>query len=178
MDERRRLLQSFESRLLEEKKLLDAQKISFQKWKEKLEELEREIEKRRIELVREEKVFRERLLTPSSTTAKEKTPEIEDYHALLDKIDGSAVVLQRGMVKQANQPFSSLLGYSSEEIQDRRFYDFIDPEHFSELEQYLLNRLKGEESSSYDTVFCTKTKQKIPATVSVKTTLYQGERAD
>ncbi|MFH1100519.1 MAG: PAS domain S-box protein [Methanobacteriota archaeon] len=181
--ERERLLRVFESQLLEEKKTLENNKAAFQKWREKLEQLEGEIERRRLELVREENAFRERMFAqhlpahPSEISVESNNTD-DNHHTVLDKIPESAVVLQRGIVKQANSPFTALLGYSSEEVQDKRFYDFIDPEELRMLEQYLLNRLKGEEISSYDTVFFTKTKQKISVTVSVKSTLYNGEHAD
>ena len=184
LDERRLLLALYESQLIEEKKTIEANKVAFQRWKEKLEQLEREIERRRVELVREEQAFREHILpvslqkNVSQGLEDESEGEEVDYDEVLDNIPESAIVLQRGIVKQVNQSFAELLGYDFEELLEKRFYDFVDPEELGELEQYYLNRLKGDESSSYETVFFTKKKQKVPVSVSVKPTLYQGERAD
>ena len=108
----------------------------------------------------------------------EKEIGMEDYHHTLDKIPQSAVIIQRGVLKQINSSFAELIGFETDEIVNKSFFDFVAPEGLLEIEQYYLKRLKGIGNSTYKTVFSTKNKSKIAVEVSIQPTIYNGGKAE
>ncbi len=181
-------LESFETRLMKDKDVFHARVEEFSKWQEKLMALEAEIEKRRQELMQQENIVFEK--NPQSTVPKQKTfanPDCQKGTAsevaycddgTLEKIPQSAAIIQRGILKQINAPFLELLGYTMEEIIEKSYFDFIALEGLADVEKYYLDRLKGDSISVYRTVFSTKDNTKIPAEVSIKQTIYNGEKAE
>jgi len=181
-------LESFETRLMKEKDIFHARVEEFSRWQEKLIALESEIEKRRQELIKQENFVLKKNPQPTTnhttnlvnqdsqkSTASE-VPRCDDE--TLDKIPQSAAIIQRGILKQINTPFLELLGYSIEEIVEKSYFDFIALEGLADVEQYYLDRLKGESISVYRTVFSAKDNTKISAEVSIKQTIYNGEKAE
>ena len=65
-----------------------------------------------------------------------------------------------------------------DEIIDKSLFDFIVPEGFIQVEKFYLNRLKGDDISSYETIFLTKNNNKIPVEVNTKPTFFNGEKAE
>jgi len=178
-------LDAFEAQLMKERKTFNARVEEFSRWREKLELLESAIEKRRQELMKEEDVLLERAPAttqePISTKpeiVKSTVPATSNYHELLDKIPQSAAIVQRGILKQINSSFVSLLGYAMDEIVEKSFFDFIALEGLADVEKYYLDRLKGENVFAYKTVFSTKDNNKISVEVSIKQTIYNGEKAE
>ncbi|HWR64347.1 MAG TPA: PAS domain S-box protein, partial [Candidatus Thermoplasmatota archaeon] len=181
-------LESFETRLMKEKDIFHARVEEFSRWQEKLIALESEIEKRRQELIKQENFILKK--NPQPTTShttnlvnqdSQKSTASEVPHCddeTLDKIPQSAAIIQRGILKQINGPFLELLGYSMEEIVEKSYFDFIALEGLADVEQYYLDRLKGESISVYRTVFSAKDDTKISAEVSIKQTIYNGEKAE
>ena len=173
LDDQKRDLDGREERLLQERKLLDQRLDEFCQWKEKLKAVEEEIEQRRQTL----------LNTPQSAVQSPEAKEVDDegladYHQLLDKIPESAVIVQRGIIKQTNASFVTLLGYSMEEILERSLFDFIAMDGLGGVEKYYLDRLKGEHLEGYSTVLSTKTDSRIAVDVRIKPTLFNGEKAE
>jgi PAS domain S-box-containing protein len=123
-------------------------------------------------------VTNQRIIFAKSEEMKCKEPVISDYHEILDKIPQSAAIVQRGILKQVNSSFISLLGYTLNEVVEKSFFDFITPDGLAGVEKYYLDRLKGESVSTYKTVFLTKDNNKIPVEVSIKQTMYNGEKAE
>ena len=194
LDERRHLLETLEKHLIQEIEYLDKKREEFSKWREKLEKLEEEIEERRKELVRQEQEFRDQIMsfsnkktggiaadvegTPLSNEIPISKEKIMDYSDTdLEEIPYSAAIIQRGIIKQVNQSFIHLLGYSVEEIIDKSLFDFIVPEKLDDVKKYYLCRLKGEDVSTYETLLSTKYDKKT-VKISVKPTVYNGEKAD
>jgi PAS domain S-box-containing protein len=105
-------------------------------------------------------------------------PVTSNYHELLDKIPQSAAIVQRGILKQINSSFVSLLGYAMDEVVEKNFFDFIALEGLADVEKYYLDRLKGENVTAYKTVFSTKDNNKISVEISIKQTIYNGEKAE
>jgi PAS domain S-box-containing protein len=178
-------LDAFEAQLMKERKTFNARVEEFCRWREKLELLESAIEKRRQELMKQEDVFLERAPAttqePISTKpeiVKSTVPATSNYHELLDKIPQSAAIVQRGILKQINSSFVSMLGYAMDEIVEKSFFDFIALEGLADVEKYYLDRLKGENVSAYKTVFSTKDNNKISVEISIKQTIYNGEKAE
>lgn len=192
LDERKIQLDNLETQLISEKEDIQKQKDEFVKWRGKLELLEEEIEKRRKELVEQEKEFSDRFVSSLDEQVEEKTIGIDDgfiseiktskeitkKYETLDKIPASAAIIQRGILKQVNHPFVKLLGYNIEEIVEKSLLDFIVQEGLSGIERYYLNRLKGESTSSFETVFLTKDDNKLAVEVNIKPTIFKDMKAD
>ncbi len=192
LDTRMSGLDNLERQLVHEKRDLKEKRNEFYEWREKLEVLEEEIEKRREDLVDQEKMLKDQLVSsldkpiyPTSTVLSsdessfsELGTETDVHHDILDKISGSAAVVQRGILKQINSSFAELIGYDTEEIVNKSLFDFIAPEGFSEVKQFYLNRLKGGDTSMYATVFSTKNNNRIAVEVFTRPGRYNGEKAD
>jgi PAS domain S-box-containing protein len=184
-ERRQQELKAFEAQLTQEKKIFDTRIDEFRQWRDKLELLETEIEKRRQELL-EQDVLIENHAQPISLDVRPEelkvcdqvVTEVPNYQQMLDGIPQSAVIVQRGILKQVNAPFAELIGYSKDEIVEKNFFDLIAADGLGGVEQYYLNRLKGESTSSYTTVFSTKQNEKVMVEVSVKPALYNGEKAE
>ena len=182
---RKKELDESEAQFLNEKKIFDTRIEEFSQWRYKLEQLEMEIEKRRQELNRQDQVFFKEMQPLSLETQlveqennDRDAPDTPDYHQILDKIPQSAVIVQRGILKQINTSFAELIGYPVHEIMEKNFFDFIADEGLAEIEKYYLHRLKGVSITSYKTVISTKENDKVYVEVSVKPTSYNGEKAE
>ncbi len=192
LDERQEELDKLEAQLIKDKKNLDKRLAEFSNWKEKLLNLESEIEKRRDDLIEQEAAFRDNfILFPESKIGSDisppptkdvLTPEEnvvqDEHHDIFDKILECAVIIQRGILKQVNRPFVELLGYDINEVVDKSLFDFIIPDGFFEIEKYYLDRLKGVDSSGYEAVFLTKDSNKLAVEVSTRPTIFNGEKAE
>ncbi len=185
---RMKQLETFETHLMKEKDIFHARVEEFSRWQEKLMALETEIEKRRQELMTQENfVIEKRTLHPVTQGTDLTSSEIQQStesdvphctDGTLDKIPQSAAIIQRGILKQINTPFLELLGYSMDEIIEKSYFDFIALEGLADVEKYYLDRLKGDSISVYNTVFSTKENVKVAVEVSIKQTIYNGEKAE
>lgn len=158
----------------------------------KIDKLGEEIEERRKNLVQEERLFRRRFISSlgkdihvkpigrddGSSLDVETREEIHDQHTMLDDYLESAAVVKRGILKQVNQPFVELLGYETDMILETSLLNFIAPEGLSGIEDYYLNRLKGETVSAYKTVVLTKDNNKLPVEISIRPTILNGKKAE
>jgi len=181
-------LERFETRLMKEKDIFHTRVEEFSKWQEKLMALESAIEKRRQELMKQENFtlektpippMRKEVNLPSPQAQNTTEGEVPWYtDETLDKIPKSAAIIQRGIIKQINTPFLDLLGYPLDEIVEKSYFDFIALEGLADVEKYYLDRLKGDSVSVYRTVFSTKENIKIPVEVTIKQTIYNGEKAE
>jgi len=192
LDERKNLLNSLEAQLVNDKKNLNEQKNMFCRWREKLVELEEEVVKRRNELIDQEKMFENNLVSSLDESAREMAMssgdevssvgesdgETVEYHDIFGKISDCAAVVQRGILKQVNRSFVEMLGYDMEEVIGKSLFDFVVVEGLSGIERYYLNRLKGDGSSSFETVFSTKDDNKVVVEVSTRPTIFNGEKAE
>lgn len=175
LDERKALLDAREAELNEEQRVIEEKKNWFIKWREKLENLELEIDNRARDLN-----IRQQNSTQYEVKSEGKLG-VEDYEKkidLLDEIDECAVVIQRGILKQANESFAKLLGYNIDEIVEKSLFDFICPEGFPGLEEYYLGRLKGDDVSVYETIFLTKDNNKIAVEVSTMPATFNNDKAE
>ena len=192
LDERKNILDSLENKIIEDKKNINFERNELLRLREKLELLEEEVEKRREFLVEQEKKFNESIINTSEkkeTKNNKKLDEIiddknnnidveeVDFNEFLNKSDAAAIV-QRGILKQVNNSLADMLGYNIEEIADRSLFDFVDQEGFEGIEKYYRERLKGTDSSSYESIFLTKDNNKIWVNVNIKSSYLHGEKAD
>jgi PAS domain S-box-containing protein len=185
LEVRSKKLEDSEAQLLKERSIFNARVEEFSRWREKLMHLESAIEKRRQELMKQEKneTSQHPIISQIKNPARvnlEKNDEFSPYSSeeTLNKIPQSAAILQRGVLKQINSPFEEMLGYPKEELVEKSFFDFIALEGLGEIEKYYLDRLKGDNATMYTTVFSTKDNRKIPVEVSIKQTVYNGEKAE
>jgi PAS domain S-box-containing protein len=181
-------LESFEAQLMKEQGIFNARVEEFSRWRDKLMLLESAIETRRQELMKQEDFVLEQS-TLSPTTKETHVPEPVSQKSTepaalhyddetLDKIPESAAIIQRGILKQINSPFLELLGYTTDDIVEKSFFDFVALEGLADIEKYYLDRLKGDSVSVYKTVFSTKDDKKIPVKVNIRQTIYNGEKAE
>ena len=179
LEERVNLLNEKESDIIKEKHMMNERIIEFKKWREKLESLENDIENRHKHLNLQEKALLDEITGVKRVDVKKDIEnDLEDSYDIFDRISDSAVVIQRGIIKKANDSFSNLLGYNYDEIVDKSLFDFICSEGFYDVEKYYLNRLKGEDVSFYNTVFLTKDNSKISVEISPKPTFIDGDMAE
>ena len=181
-------LEAFEAQLMKEQDIFNARVEEFSRWRDKLMLLESAIETRRQELMKQEDfVLVERTkspetqetLVPEPASQKRTGPAIPHYDdETLDKIPESAAIIQRGILKQINSPFLELVGYTTDDIVEKSFFDFIALEGLADVEKYYLDRLKGDSVTVYKTVFSTKDDKKIPVKVNIRQTIYNGEKAE
>ena len=197
LSERKQKLEQLETDMVLEKKEFKQKIEEFITWREKLEKLEQEIEKRRQFLSEQEtflnsqydKVLSHELSQPASYTKelkeeKEIDEESTDDSGLIEKEDlfnsltVEAAVLQRGRIKKINDLFAQMLGFSKDELVGKHLVDFVTPLGLEGVEHHYMNRLKGVDDSSYQTVFLSKKKDEIPVKVNIKNTDFHGERAE
>ena len=195
LNERKQKLETLETEMILEKKEFKQKIEEFVTWREKLESLEQEIEKRREFLSEQEaflneqydKVLSHELMQPASYTQshdniEEKQssddPGILEKDDLFNALTVEAAVLQRGRIKKANKLFAQMLGYPEDEIVGKHLVDFVGPNGLAGVEQHYMNRLKGVDDSSYKTVFLSKDDHEVTVKVHVKTSDFQGERAE
>jgi PAS domain S-box-containing protein len=163
-------LGNYETQLMDEGKMLNTGVEEFYRRQELMKPTDVILERT--------SVTNQRIIFAKSEEMKCKEPVISDYHEILDKIPQSAAIVQRGILKQVNSSFIALLGYTLNEVVEKSFFDFITPDGLVGVEKYYLDRLKGESVSTYKTVFLTKDNNKIPVEVSIKQTMYNGEKAE
>jgi len=190
LDERRVLLNALEAELLEDKKELNKRRFEFSKWRDKLEFLEKEIEDRWVELENQEKLFRDHLISKKGlqlrhikgeldlSSASNVVGKVESRHLVLDRTPECTAVVYRGILMEANRSFVELLGYEMDEVLGKSLFDFVAPEDLEEIKRYYLNRLKGEEVSSFETFILGRDKKKINVEIDIKPSSYDGENVN
>ena len=191
--ERLCFLETIVTQLVKERKYYDTRIEEIFKQSEKLEKLEWEIERRREALVNQEIMFRDRVLYAKESFSiaadskakgdglvfdKDSMGETNSLHEILEKIPRSIAIVQRGIVKQINQSFAMLLGYEVDEIIDKNLFDFVAPDGIADIKKYYVDRLKGSNVSTYETVFLTKDNNKIVVEVNINPTTYNNKKAD
>ena len=70
----------------------------------------------------------------------------QKYHVLKNLISEAVVVVQNGIIKDCNQIMHRLCGYSLEEISEKPFASFFQPDNFSVIES-ICNHSDEEESA-------------------------------
>jgi PAS domain S-box-containing protein len=179
LDEREKFLNNLGANLLKEKEKIKNSVNEFREWREKLETLEEDIEKRRLDIMNQERILLSDITGKDEIDVIEPTKEeLKQTYDVFEKIEDSAAIIQRGIIKRTNESFENLIGYSSNEIINRSLFDFISPEGFIDMEKYYLNRLKGEDVSNYKTVILSKNNLKIHVEINSNPTFIDGEKAE
>ncbi|HEC94360.1 MAG TPA: PAS domain S-box protein, partial [Thermoplasmatales archaeon] len=89
-----------------------------------------------------------------------------------------AVVVQKGMIQEVTSAFATLVGYEKGELTNKNFFSLIPPEQLVAVREYYLNRLKGRDVNSYDTILLTKEEETLPVKVTLNPITWNGEKAD
>lgn len=180
LDERQKQLDKLQRKLEKDKLKINEKKNEFIRWREKLMIIESEIESRKKWVENKEKAL-EKISNEQENIQKPriKTKEYEEFNEeVFNKIPESAAVLQRSIFKQVNSTFADLLGYGENEIVDKSIFDFIEPEGLTGVEEYYFHRLKGDDTSAFDTLFLTKDNVIIFIQVNTQPINYNGEKAE
>ncbi|MBN2603529.1 MAG: PAS domain S-box protein [Candidatus Thermoplasmatota archaeon] len=184
-------MELLESEINKYKKEFNKKLEEMREWRRKLEIAENEINRRRKDLVEQESMFSDLLFSSidsafDSKILKDDSLNSEDYSKnsyeksenIFDHIKEPAAIIQRGKLKKVNNSFASLVGYEVEELNNKSLVSIVSDESYPIIEQYYLDRLKGNETASYKTTFITKDQEKIDVIVHSKPTTYQGEKAE
>ncbi|MBU0497437.1 MAG: PAS domain S-box protein [Candidatus Thermoplasmatota archaeon] len=177
--------------LNEKEKQLNIQSTNIEKkisdlklWKEKLVELELEIQKREDQLLdnewNQQSEISEHLKTKTlGSTSNISSPLfIQINQEQLYDQNNCAAVLQRGIFKDINPKLTEILGFSYQDLVEKSFYDLIAPEGLADIEQFHLNRLKGKTESTYSTIVFDKDNNKIVVEIEMTPILYNQQKAE
>lgn len=108
----------------------------------------------------------------------EKEKQIEENNANIHKFAGCAAIIKRGILKKVNSSFVDLLGFDKEILLEKSLFNFVAPEGLFKVEEYYLNRLKGNQKNSYETILLTNYDAKIQVEITMNPTMFFGEIAD
>ncbi len=178
LDDREKRLNKIQKKLEKEKLKITKQKNNFIRWREKLENLESDIESRHKWVINKEKALKKYSPELDRNISRINSDDEKFNSDIFNQINDCAAVIQRGVFKQINSSFADLLGYKNSEIVDKSIFDFIDQEGLPGVEEYYFNRLKGDEVSDFDTLFLAKDNSKISVEVSSKPVVFNGEKAE
>jgi PAS domain S-box-containing protein len=170
VEQRNQELESREQQIREKERELNLRFDEFYLWKEKLKTIEENIERRQAALESEPT-----MITPVARESRQDEAAMQEY---LSTLSEGAVVVQRGIIKQVNTSFASLVGYDVGELVEKSLFDFIAIEGLGRIEQYYLDRLKGESLAGYSTVFLKKDHTPVAVDVQIKTIRSNGEAAE
>jgi PAS domain S-box-containing protein len=158
-----------EQQLRQKEQELNLRYDEFCLWKDKLKAIEENIERRQALLESEPNS------PPVQRELDHDDAQTQDY---LSALAEGAVIIQRGIIKKANTLFASLVGYDVQELVEKSLFDFIALEGLGRIEQYYLDRLKGESLDGYSTVFLKKDHTPVSVDVQIKTIRCNGETAE
>ena len=98
-----------------------------------------------------------------------------DFSSLVNQIDESAIIMHRGVIKAANNQFSSLVKQPIVDILDKDFIYFLAPEGYASFKDHCSKRLSGESSENFDVVLLSKKHEKILLQAQIKSRTVNGE---
>ncbi len=103
----------------------------------------------------------------------------EKYRTLVENAKDGIVIIQDHRFVYANPSLVAMSGSPREELIGTLFSQHVAEEEVAKLAHYYENRMKGLESESmYETIFKTKSGQRIHAEVNAALIPYQGKPAD
>lgn len=158
----------------------------------KMDYLSSELEERRKNLIDEERLFQRRFISRldekipikvveshNELNLDDKKHENKDKQpTMLDELKGCSAVVKRGILKQASPEFVKLLGFDTDKVLEKNLIDFIAPEGLPGIHDFYIDKLKGKNVSTYETVFLNIDNKKIPVRINIKRTSYNGKIVD
>lgn len=102
----------------------------------------------------------------------------EKYKTLIEKATDGIVITQNGLLKFSNQAMNEMMQYSTEEIMNKSFYDYVIPEDHALMQKFHKKRMKGEKfNSMYRSHFIRKDGTVITVELNTRTSDYNGSPA-
>jgi|GEM_PF-891904 len=108
--------------------------------------------------------------TPMDETIKD--------NLIIDNSTDCVAIIQRGILKKINSCFANLLGYQPEELVNKNLFAIIAPEGMEKVKKHYIDRLKGTDSDSYETVFLKKDNSNISVEITAEQVIYDGDNAE
>ncbi len=103
----------------------------------------------------------------------------EKYRTLVENAKDGIIILQDQRFVFANPSLLAMAGSSREELFGQPFVQYVAEEEVAKLENLYAKRMKGMDSESmYETVFKTKSGERIHAEVNAALIHFQGKPAD
>jgi PAS domain S-box-containing protein len=103
----------------------------------------------------------------------------EKYRTLVEKANDGIVIIQDQRFVYVNPSLAAMSESSPEELIGSFFIQHVEQEEVAKLARYYENRVKGLDTASmYETIFKTKSGQRIHAEVNAALIPYQGKPAD
>lgn len=102
----------------------------------------------------------------------------EKYKILVESSNDGIFIAQNEMVKYANPKMTEITGYSTDEILNKSFFDFVANEEINRVKALYKNRHNDNKApENYQSIAISKSGKKIDVNVSVITIKYNGESA-
>lgn len=103
----------------------------------------------------------------------------EKYRTLVEKAKDGIVIVQDQRFVYVNPSLAAMSERSPEELIGSHFFQYVEAGETEKLARYFDDRMRGLETASmYETVFVTKSGQRIHAEVSAALIPFQGRPAD
>ncbi|MEF8848234.1 MAG: PAS domain S-box protein [Candidatus Thermoplasmatota archaeon] len=172
-------LHKIQKKINQDKKEINNTRKELVDWRKNLEVLEEEIELRKniftsyVQKIRNHYPLKENGQEEGSLLSNVEYLD-ENPEKIIEDMDASAAILQRGICKKVNDSFIKLIGRNTDQILDTSFFNFIAPDSLSEIEQYYLKRLKGEEIPNYTTNIMLNDEKELKVNIDFKPVIYKG----
>ncbi len=103
----------------------------------------------------------------------------EKYRTLVERAADGILIIQDGVIQYTNPRLGVSSGYEAEEIQGKRFTQFVHPTEVPNVVDRYRRRLAGEDVPAiYDLTLLRKDGSKLPAEINAGVISYQGRPAD
>ncbi len=108
-------------------------------------------------------------------TAQLRESELK-YKTLVEEINDGYFVIQDEVIVFANQAYCRMHGYSSKEILNRKYYEFIDPKSRSKvIEIYQQSLLEQSAPGTFEYLRLNRDGRSIPTEITAKVTRYENK---
>ncbi len=112
------------------------------------------------------------------TMQKALSESEEKYRNLIENATDGIVIVQKGLLKFANQYMCDIMNYSMEELLDKPFLNYIDNTEHESLSRFHNRRMEGEQFSNIlRSQFIRKDGKMITVELNARTSNYNGSPA-
>ena len=117
-------------------------------------------------------------ITEKNRMQEELVKSEQKYRTLIDKATDGIIITQNGLLKFVNKAFCNLTQYSEEELLDKPYLNFVDPQDHDKMSSYHSRRMAGED---FQVMYRSKTFKKdgtiLNIELNARTSEYNGEPA-
>ncbi len=114
------------------------------------------------------------------TERKEREQQLRLMEQIVQEMNDGAVIFQDGTVQFTNPTVSELVGYSEDELADRRIGEFIAPEYRETVQERHRDRIAGDDDDlleMYEIELLSKDGPRILVEIHVSRITYEGQPA-